>query len=107
MYNGLLLYANYYNCDPLTAGLVKAKDQILPLFAMETLCGFPGLSGLFLSGVFSAALSSASTALNSMSAVVLEDFCGSMLNLKLSRKSSAIVVRGTVVVLGRFDQGII
>lgn len=100
MYNGLLLYANYSDCDPLSAGLVKAKDQMMPLFAMETLSGFPGLSGLFVSGVFSAALSSASTALNAMSAVVLEDFCGSMLKLKLNKKSSAIVVRGTVIILG-------
>lgn len=37
VYNGLLLYATYHDCDPLTTKLAKAKDQITSLFAMEIL----------------------------------------------------------------------
>lgn len=60
-YNGLLIYASYKDCDPLTTKLADARDQLLPLFVMDTLGGIPGLCGLFVAGVFSAALSSLST----------------------------------------------
>lgn len=55
-YCGLLIYATYYDCDPLTTKLAKAKDQLLPLLVMRIFGDYPGLPGLFVSGVFSAAL---------------------------------------------------
>lgn len=55
-YCGLLIYATYHDCDPLTTKLAKAKDQLLPLLVMRLFGDFPGLPGLFVSGVFSAAL---------------------------------------------------
>ena len=36
--------------------LAAAKDQLLPLLVMDTLKGMPGVPGLFVAGVFSAAL---------------------------------------------------
>lgn len=55
-YCGLLIYATYHDCDPLTTKLAKAKDQLLPLLVMRLFGEYPGLPGLFVSGVFSAAL---------------------------------------------------
>lgn len=100
VYNGLLLFATYHDCDPLTTKLAKAKDQMMPLLVMEILKDLPGLPGLFIAGVFSAALSSLSTGLNAMSAVVLEDFCKPFMNNEISEKMSSLVMRGTVLVLG-------
>lgn len=100
VYNGLLLYATYHDCDPLTTKLAKAKDQMMPLLVMEILQDIPGLSGLFIAGVFSAALSSLSTGLNAMSAVVLEDFCKPFMKNGISERTSNFVMRGTVLVLG-------
>lgn len=53
IYNGLLLYATYHDCDPLTTKLAKAKDQLIPLLVMQILKDVPGLPGLFIAGVFS------------------------------------------------------
>ncbi|XP_030373601.1 sodium-coupled monocarboxylate transporter 1 isoform X2 [Scaptodrosophila lebanonensis] len=99
-YNGLLLYATYHDCDPLTTKLAKAKDQLVPLLVMELLKDFPGLSGLFVAGVFSAALSSLSTGLNSLAAVVLEDYIKPLRKKKLSEHQTAIVMRASTVLIG-------
>ncbi|KAL7040119.1 hypothetical protein ACKWTF_000279 [Chironomus riparius] len=99
-YNGLLMYATYKNCDPLSTNLAKAKDQMLPLFVMQTLGELPGLSGLFIAGVFSAALSSLSTCLNSLSAVVLEDFIKPFTDKPLTDRIINWVMRSTVVIVG-------
>lgn len=100
VYNGLLLFATYHDCDPLTTKLAKEKDQMMPLLVMEILKDYPGLPGLFIAGVFSAALSSLSTGLNAMSAVVLEDFCKPFMKNGISERMSSYVMRGTVLVLG-------
>ncbi|KAM7360701.1 solute carrier family 5 member brother of rumpel isoform 1-T3 [Cochliomyia hominivorax] len=99
-FNGLLIYATYKDCDPLTTKLAKARDQLLPLFVMETLGEFPGLTGLFIAGVFSAALSSLSTCLNSMSAVVLEDFVKPFVRRPLSETAINWIMRSVVVLVG-------
>ncbi|XP_035777396.1 sodium-coupled monocarboxylate transporter 1-like [Anopheles albimanus] len=106
-YSGLLIYAKYYDCDPLTTKLAKAKDQLLPLLVMDTLGDFPGLPGLFVAGVFSAALSSLSTGLNSMSAVVLEDFFKPFSNRPLTEKQTSIIMRAVVAVFGAICVGLV
>lgn len=80
--------------------LARARDQLLPLFVMDTLGEIPGLSGLFIAGVFSAALSSLSTCLNSMSAVVLEDFFKPFVNRPLSDSAVNWIMRSVVVCVG-------
>ncbi|XP_055643089.1 sodium-coupled monocarboxylate transporter 1-like isoform X1 [Toxorhynchites rutilus septentrionalis] len=99
-YNGLLIYAMHYDCDPLSTGLAKAKDQLVPLLVMEVLAIYPGLAGLFVAGIFSAALSSLSTALNSLSAIVLEDFCKPFVKRPLTEFQTRYIMRATVLVFG-------
>uniref|UniRef100_A0A182NQG4 Sodium/solute symporter n=1 Tax=Anopheles dirus TaxID=7168 RepID=A0A182NQG4_9DIPT len=99
-YCGLLIYATYQNCDPLTTKLARAKDQLLPLFVMDILRDLPGLPGLFVAGVFSAALSSLSTCLNSMSAVILEDFVKPFVEKPLSQRTINWIMRSVVVGVG-------
>lgn len=55
-YCGLLAYARYYECDPLNSKLALAKDQLLPLLVMDVLQEWKGMPGIFVAGVFSAAL---------------------------------------------------
>ena len=99
-YNGLLIFAMYHDCDPLSTGLAKAKDQLVPLLVMEVLGEYPGLAGLFVAGIFSAALSSLSTALNSLSAIVLEDFCKPFVSKPLTETQTRYIMRFTVLAFG-------
>lgn len=46
----------------------------MPYFAAERMSRVPGVTGLFISGVFSASLSTISAMLNSLAAVALEDY---------------------------------
>lgn len=67
---------------------------------MDTLGDIHGLTGLFVAGVFSAALSSLSTCLNSMSAVFLEDFVKPFVKKPLSNTAINWIMRMVVVVVG-------
>ncbi|XP_070387667.1 putative sodium-dependent multivitamin transporter isoform X1 [Dermacentor albipictus] len=71
---GIVMYANFRHCDPLLSGKITKTDQVLPYFVMLYLGGVPGLPGLFVAGIFSGALSTVSSAVNSLAAVMLEDF---------------------------------
>lgn len=67
---------------------------------MDILGDYPGLPGLFVAGVFSAALSSLSTGLNSMSAVVLEDFFKTFTKTPLTDRQTGYIMRGVVAIFG-------
>lgn len=67
---------------------------------MDVLGKIPGLPGLFVAGIFSAALSSLSTALNSMAAVFLEDFYKPFANQPLSELQTRYFMRGVVLIVG-------
>ncbi|XP_071451258.1 putative sodium-dependent multivitamin transporter [Hetaerina americana] len=73
-FSGLAIYSRYYKCDPLADKRIKSPDQLMPLFVIETVGHIPGLAGLFVVGLFSGSLSTVSSALNSLSAVSLEDY---------------------------------
>ena len=48
--------------------------QLMPLYVVDTMKHMPGLSGLFVAGIFSGSLSTVSSAVNSLAAVTLEDY---------------------------------
>ncbi|XP_065163500.1 sodium-coupled monocarboxylate transporter 1 isoform X2 [Atheta coriaria] len=104
-YSGLLIFATYYDCDPLLAGRIKADDQLLPLFVMETVGHLRGVPGLFIAGVFGAALSSLSVILNSTSMVFLEDFIKGCLRMSLPERTESIIVKVVVLFLGAVAVG--
>ncbi|KAI8438246.1 hypothetical protein MSG28_010853 [Choristoneura fumiferana] len=78
-YSGMLAFARYFDCDPLDSKLALAKDQILP---------------------------SLSSGLNSMAAVVLEDFWKPFFRT-LSHKETQILIRAVVVVIGCVCVGLV
>ncbi|KAF8763794.1 putative sodium-dependent multivitamin like protein [Argiope bruennichi] len=81
---GLVIYAHYNKCDPLTAPNkpISAADQLLPYYMINVLGAFPGLPGLCICGVFGAALSTVSSAMNSLSAVTMQDLVKPLLKYR-------------------------
>lgn len=73
-FSGLAMYAYYAKCDPVKSGEITSRDQLMPTFVVDAMGQWPGLSGIFVSGIFSASLSSVSAAMNSLAAVTLEDY---------------------------------
>ncbi|XP_045600689.1 sodium-coupled monocarboxylate transporter 2 [Procambarus clarkii] len=99
-FGGMVVYAKYYDCDPIRAGVVTKGDQLFPLFVMDTLGQWKGLPGLFVAGIFAGALSTVSSGLNSLAAIVLEDFIKSGCYPGISDTASTWVSRGLCVFFG-------
>uniref|UniRef100_UPI003AB0A227 solute carrier family 5 member 6a n=1 Tax=Centroberyx gerrardi TaxID=166262 RepID=UPI003AB0A227 len=70
---GLVMFARYGEESPLDKGFVKTNDQMVLYFVMDVFQGLPGLPGLFVACLFSGALSTISSAFNSLATVTLED----------------------------------
>lgn len=96
---GLIMYAKYEACDPIATKQIEKVDQILPFFVMEVAGQIPGLPGIFIAGIFSAALSSMSSGLNTLAGTIYEDFLRHRYP-KASEKRVSDVMKVLVVVLG-------
>ncbi|XP_011871332.1 PREDICTED: putative sodium-dependent multivitamin transporter isoform X2 [Vollenhovia emeryi] len=102
-FSGLAIYAKYHDCDPLTEGRIASNDQLMPLYVMDTLSDYPGVPGLFIAGIFSAGLSTISATVNSLSAVILEDYIKLLCrvrNKELSAAASVIISKILALVVG-------
>ncbi|KZC10078.1 PREDICTED: putative sodium-dependent multivitamin transporter [Dufourea novaeangliae] len=102
-FSGLAIYANYHGCDPLTAGRINSNDQLMPLYVMDMLSDYPGVPGLFIAGIFSAGLSTISATVNSLAAVVLEDFIKPVYRVRgkeITQTGSIIVSKLLAIVVG-------
>ncbi|XP_065340300.1 sodium-coupled monocarboxylate transporter 2-like [Cloeon dipterum] len=99
-YTGLVVFAAFHDCDPITRKLVGKSDQILPYYVTQISKYVPGLPGLFVAGVFSAALSSMSTGLNSITAVFYEDFVKPSVKKPWSEAKASFVMKVVVVIVG-------
>lgn len=71
---GLLLFALYHRCDPVKASIISKYDQLMPYFVMDTLGHLPGITGLFVTAVYSGSLSTLSSGYNALAAITWEDF---------------------------------
>ncbi|CAH1111191.1 unnamed protein product [Psylliodes chrysocephalus] len=71
---GMVIYAVYEHCDPLSYGYIKNLDEILPFYVEDRFSFFPGLLGLFMATLFNGALSLNVSIVNSLATVTFEDF---------------------------------
>lgn len=96
---GIIMYAHYENCDPVASGQIPKVDQIVPFFVSEVATKIPGLSGVFMAGIFSAALSSMSTGMNTLAGTIFEDFIRPQYP-HMHEKRASDIMKCLVVVLG-------
>ena len=73
---GLIVYATYYKCDPLSlpGATVTNPNQILPYYVIDKLRNIRGSVGMLLAAIFAGSLSSVSSSLNSSAAIIWGDF---------------------------------
>ncbi|XP_076224361.1 putative sodium-dependent multivitamin transporter isoform X2 [Nomia melanderi] len=98
---GWLLYAVYKDCDPVLSGKISSFDKILPFFAAEKMTEYPGTSGLLISAIFSATLSTISATMNSLAVVTLEDYLKplwSKFGVEMSEERATMI--GKILALG-------
>lgn len=86
---GFILTALFTDCDPVKAGVIQDQTQYLPYLVAELFRGYHGMSGLFVAGIFSASLSTISSGINSMAAVLWEDVFLEFQTFKSMTKSHA------------------
>ncbi|XP_043504397.1 putative sodium-dependent multivitamin transporter [Polistes fuscatus] len=108
---GLSIYSKYRDCDPLNSGRITSNDQLMPFYVMETLSRYPGVPGLFIAGIFSAGLSTVSATVNSLSAVILEDYIKPLYRYKskgkeMSSRRSIVASKVLAVVVGSMCLGV-
>nr|XP_034311781.1 sodium-coupled monocarboxylate transporter 1 [Crassostrea gigas]XP_034311782.1 sodium-coupled monocarboxylate transporter 1 [Crassostrea gigas]XP_034311783.1 sodium-coupled monocarboxylate transporter 1 [Crassostrea gigas]XP_034311784.1 sodium-coupled monocarboxylate transporter 1 [Crassostrea gigas] len=97
---GMVVYAFYSTCDPFSFNLVKTSDQLLPLFVMDVLGHLKGFPGLFVACLFSGALSTISSGLSALAAVVLEDVIKAYMFKDLSENAATNTSKGLAFVFG-------
>ncbi|XP_017888932.1 sodium-coupled monocarboxylate transporter 2-like [Ceratina calcarata] len=106
VFTGLIMYARYHECDPISTKVLTRSDQLLPYYVLDVAANVPGLPGLFLAGLVSAGLSTMSANLNTVAGTIYEDFIDPWLpdsdnkEVRASRIMKVIVVvSGTICVM--------
>lgn len=99
-FSGLAMFSKYFACDPIKAKRISSVDQLMPLYVSDTMGSIPGLTGLFVAGIFSAALSSVSPVLNSLAAVTMEDYLKPFMKQDISDKKRVFYMKILVLAYG-------
>ncbi|XP_024623163.1 sodium/iodide cotransporter [Neophocaena asiaeorientalis asiaeorientalis] len=96
---GIVMFTFYLDCDPLLAGRISAPDQYMPLMVLDIFVDLPGVPGLFLACAYSGTLSTASTSINAMAAVTVEDLIKPRLP-SLTPRRLVIISKGLSLIYG-------
>ncbi|GAB6033436.1 Sodium-coupled monocarboxylate transporter 1 [Chamberlinius hualienensis] len=96
---GLVIFAYYQGCNVVKIGLIKTPNQLLSLFAMAIFSTYRCLNGIYFGALICASLSTVSSSLNSISAVVIETFIKPCKPL-MSDKTTTFVCKIIVLAAG-------
>lgn len=95
-----IIVSKYRYCDPIKTKRAMTADQLFPLFVMDTMGHIPGIPGIFVAGIFSASLSTVSSTINSVTAVVLEDLIKLLFFPKMSERNQVRVLKVMAAMFG-------
>ncbi|XP_031621524.1 sodium-coupled monocarboxylate transporter 2-like [Contarinia nasturtii] len=97
---GLIMWAFYYHCDPVKAGILPNYDKLLPQFAQSIAVNIAGMPGLFVASLFCASFSVCAPMLHSLSGILYRD-CIRPLNLFADNDANAnLVMRILIFAIG-------
>jgi len=103
---GLILYAFYIDCDPVVAGVVQKRDAVIPLFVLQQFAvQAPGVPGIFISCLFSGALSTLDSALHALASVTWEEVKHMERFKGISDKTETVILRVLSVFFGILATG--
>merc|ERR1719233_555165 len=106
-YAGLVVFAFYHDCDPITTRQVEKKDQLFPLFVMQVMGDYPGVPGLFVAGVFSGALSTVSSGINALAGVCINDCLQLGCGIKIQEEKKTLATKVLSLVFGLLSFGLV
>uniref|UniRef100_A0A0K8U1A2 Sodium-coupled monocarboxylate transporter 2 n=1 Tax=Bactrocera latifrons TaxID=174628 RepID=A0A0K8U1A2_BACLA len=97
---GIVMYSYYHDCDPIKAGLVNKPDKMVPFFVQDIIGHLIGMPGLFISCVFSAALSSMSAMLNSLAGVMYFDYIKPHMKKHHTEERANFIMKLIIIAMG-------
>lgn len=104
---GMVIYANYANCDPKRLGYISDIDEILPFYVEDKFYFLPGFLGLVMASLFNGALSLMVSNLNSLATVLWEDFVSQIPSMKgLSDRKQVLIIKFLGSICGVLIMGI-
>lgn len=96
---GMVIFANYAGCDPLSLGYISKIDEIVPFYVEDKFSNLPGMLGLVMATLFNSALTLAVSNLNSLATVTFEDFLShipALSDLKDTQQLNTIKIIGVI-----------
>ncbi|KAL3283630.1 hypothetical protein HHI36_006769 [Cryptolaemus montrouzieri] len=88
-YTGMVMVTKYKDCDPQRSSKIEDPDELLPYYVITEMGHLKGITGFFVAGIFAASLGTVASALNSLSAVTMEDFIEGALQKKIPKSKGA------------------
>ncbi|KAJ8049499.1 Sodium/iodide cotransporter [Holothuria leucospilota] len=89
---GLAMFTFYAGCDPFTLGDIQTFDQMLPYFILDLFQNIPGIVGILVSAICSAAVSSVSSGINALSLICHKEIL-QIIDKDLTPKQELIVTK--------------
>ncbi|XP_069104824.1 sodium-coupled monocarboxylate transporter 1-like [Argopecten irradians] len=104
---GIVVYAYYHTmgCDPLKSKQLSNPNQLIPFMVMDIFHSLPGMPGLFIASLFSASLSTLSSGLSSMSALLYADIIKPHVK-PMSQFKATVIAKLAVVFFGCLAVGV-
>lgn len=100
---GLLIYANFAFCDPLSnpnpQDRINTPNQLSSFYIDHIYNSFPGVAGIFLASVFCGSLSSVSSFLNSQAAIIWHDILQSFERFRSFDDSKSLTTNKLIVLI--------
>ncbi|KAJ9580889.1 hypothetical protein L9F63_023934, partial [Diploptera punctata] len=106
-YTGMIIYAQYHDCDPLQTNRITQSDQLLPLYIMSEIGHLRGVPGYFVAGIFAASLGTVASALNSLTAITVKDFINGAFKVQLPEEKGAMIGKWISFAFGLLSFGLV